>query len=87
MLPTKWPLQMALFQRLAYTDAIMPPVGSMMIERHGIMLRHLGLEGYKGHLSSLVFIKKAYKWQLLCHLSWCIYSCKTMADRTLPTTS
>lgn len=51
---TKWPLQMALFQRLAYTDAVMPPVGSMMIERHGIMLRHLGLEVYKGHLSSLV---------------------------------
>ena len=45
---------MALFQRLAYTDAVIPPVGSMMIERHGIMLRHLGLEDYKGHLSSLV---------------------------------
>lgn len=55
---TKWPLQMALFQRLAYTDAVMPPVGSMMIERHGIMLRHLGLEDYKGHLSSLVPQKK-----------------------------
>lgn len=50
----KWPLQMALFQRLAYTDAVMPPVGSMMIERHGIMLRHLGLKSYKGHLSTLL---------------------------------
>lgn len=51
---TKWPLQMALFQRLAYTDAVIPPVGSMMIERHGVMLRHFGLEDYKGHLSSLL---------------------------------
>lgn len=51
---TKWPLQMMLFQRLAYTNTVIPPVGSMMIERHGIMLRHLGLESYKGHLSSLL---------------------------------
>lgn len=50
----KWPLQMALFQRLAYSDAVIPPVGSMMIERHGIMLRHLGLESYQGHLSALL---------------------------------
>ncbi|MDO5526569.1 MAG: glycosyltransferase family 9 protein [Prevotella sp.] len=50
----KWPIQIALFQRLAYTDTVIPPVGSMMIERHGIMLRHLGLESYKGHLSSLL---------------------------------
>ena len=45
---------MMLFQRLAYTNTVIPPVGSMMIERHGIMLRHLGLESYKGHLSSLL---------------------------------
>ena len=51
---TRWPLQMALFQRLAYSDVVIPPIGSMMIERHGIMLRHLGLKEYKGHLSSLL---------------------------------
>ena len=49
----KWPLQLAIFQRLAYSDTVIPPIGSMMIERHGIMLRHLGLSTYKGHLSSL----------------------------------
>lgn len=51
---TKWPPQMALFQRLAYTDTVIPPVGSMMIQRHRIMLNHLGLTDYKGHLSSLL---------------------------------
>ena len=51
---TRWPLQMALFQRLAYSDVVIPPIGSMMIERHGIMLRHLGLKEYKGHISSLL---------------------------------
>ena len=49
-----WPLQMALFQRLGYTDVVQPPVGSMMIQRHRIMLNHLGLCDYKGHLSSLL---------------------------------
>lgn len=58
---TKWPPQMALFQRLAYTDVVIPPVGSMMIERHGIMLRHLGLKKYKGHLSSLLLQKRIVK--------------------------
>lgn len=55
---TKRPLQMALFQRLAYSDVMIPPIGSMMIERHGIMLRHLGLKEYKGHLSSLLLQKR-----------------------------
>ena len=50
---TKSPLQMALFERLAFTDAFMPPVGSMMIQRHRMMLNHLGLDKYKGRLSSL----------------------------------
>ncbi|WP_455667720.1 glycosyltransferase family 9 protein [Phocaeicola sp.] len=49
----KWPLPMALFQRLAYTDIVIPPVGMMMIQRHRLMLNHLGLTDYKGQLSSL----------------------------------
>lgn len=51
---TTRPLQMALFERLAYTDAFIPPVGSMMIERHRMMLHHLGLKDYKGRLSQLI---------------------------------
>ena len=54
----KWPLQMALFQRLAYTDIVIPPVGMMMIQRHRLMLNHLGLTDYKGRLSSLKPQKK-----------------------------
>lgn len=65
---TKWPPQMVLFQRLAYTDAVIPPVGSMMIQRHRIMLNHLGLTDYKGHLSSLLPQKRiiAGKYCVLC---------------------
>lgn len=48
-----WPPHLALFQRLAYTDAIIPQLGSMAIQKHRIMLRHLGLENYQGRLTEL----------------------------------
>lgn len=51
----KWPLQMALFQRLAYTNVVIPPIGMMMIQRHRLLLNNLGLNNYKGKLSTLKF--------------------------------
>lgn len=50
---TRKPLQLALFQRLAYTDAVISPAGMMKIQAHRLMLNHLGLTEYKGRLSSL----------------------------------
>lgn len=50
---TRRPLQLALFQRLAYTDAVISPAGMMKIQAHRLMLNHLGLTEYKGRLSSL----------------------------------
>ena len=50
---TRKPLQLALFQRLAYTDAVISPAGMMKIQAHRLMLNYLGLIDYKGKLSSL----------------------------------
>lgn len=50
---TRRPLQLALFQRLAYTDAVISPAGMMKIQAYRLMLSHLGLTEYKGRLSSL----------------------------------
>lgn len=52
--PRNWPPQLALFYKLAYTEPIVPELGSMMIQRHRMTLRYLGLENYVGKLSNLV---------------------------------
>lgn len=49
----KWPPQMVIFDRLAYTEPIVPEFGTMMIQRHRIMLNYLGLDEYKGKLPKL----------------------------------
>lgn len=49
----KWPPQMVIFDRLAYTEPVMPDFGTMMIQRHRIMLNYLGLTDFKGKLPSL----------------------------------
>lgn len=49
----KWPLQLVIFERLAYTEPVVPDFGTMMVQRHRIMLNYLGLKEYKGKLSSL----------------------------------
>ena len=49
----KWPPQLVLFERLAYTESIRPDFGTMMIQRHRILLRYLGLKEYKGKLPTL----------------------------------
>lgn len=51
--PRKWPPQLVLFERLAYTEPIRPDFGTMMIQRHRILLRYLGLKEYKGKLPTL----------------------------------
>lgn len=48
-----WPPHLALFQRLAYTDAVIPPIGMMGIQKHRLLLNMLGLKEYKGRLSHL----------------------------------
>ena len=49
----KWPLQMVIFERLAYTEPVVPDFGTMMIQRHRILLNYLGLIDYKGKLPKL----------------------------------
>ncbi len=51
--PCKWPPHMALFYNLAYTEQIVPPIGSMMIQRHRMTLSYLGYNDYKGKLPNL----------------------------------
>ena len=51
--PRNWPPQMALFYKLAYTEPIVPEMGSMMIQRHRMTLQYLGLHGYLGKLPKL----------------------------------
>ena len=59
--PRKWPPQMALFYKLAYTEPIVPEIGSMMIQRHRMTLRHLGLKDYQGQLPKLKQQKRIVK--------------------------
>ena len=49
----KWPPQMVIFERLAYTELVVPDFGTMMIQRHRILLNYLGLRDYKGRLPKL----------------------------------
>lgn len=51
--PRRWPPQMALFNRLAYTEPIVPEIGSMMIQRNRKTLQYLGLENFEGQLPIL----------------------------------
>ena len=46
-----WPPHIYVFYKLAYTDIIYPPVDMMQIQRHRMLLNHLGLDSYKGHIS------------------------------------
>ncbi len=52
--PRRWPPQMALFYLLAYTESIVPEIGSMMIQRNRKTLQYLGLEGFEGKLPLLL---------------------------------
>lgn len=47
------PFYMALFKRLAYTDPVIPPKGTMMIQRQRYLLQHLGLLDFKGKLPTI----------------------------------
>lgn len=49
----KWPPQLVVFERLAYTEPVVPDFGTMMIQRHRILLNYLGLKEYKGKLPTL----------------------------------
>ena len=49
----KWPPQLVVFERLAYTEPVVPDFGTMMIQRHRILLNYLGLKDYKGKLPKL----------------------------------
>lgn len=50
----KWPPQLVIFERLAYTEIVVPDLGSMMIQRHRMLLNYLGLDGFKGKLPRLI---------------------------------
>ena len=54
----KWPPQLVIFDRLAYTEPIVPDFGTMMIQRHRIMLNYLGL---KNHMGKLPLLKRQEK--------------------------
>lgn len=49
----KWPPQLVIFDRLAYTEVVVPDFGTMMIQRHRMLLNHLGLNVFKGKLPKL----------------------------------
>ena len=46
-----WPPHIYVFFKLAYTDIIFPPIDMMQIQRHRMLLNHLGMSSYKGHIS------------------------------------
>ena len=46
-----WPPQIYLFFKLAYTDIIFPPIDMMQIQRHRMLMNHLGMKEYKGHMA------------------------------------
>ena len=48
--PRKWPPEMALFNRLAFTEEIVPEIGTMMIQRNRKTLQYLGLTNFVGKL-------------------------------------
>lgn len=48
-----WPPQMVVFQRLAFTETIQSEEKMMMIQRHRLLLHHLGMTDYKGKLPQL----------------------------------
>lgn len=52
-----WPPHIYLFFKLAYTDIIFPPIDMMQIQRHRMLLNHLGLADYKGHISHFYQLK------------------------------
>lgn len=58
ILKMKSPLYLAAFQRIAYTEPIIPPKGLMMIQRHRYLLQYLGLKNYKGLLPNLTQQKR-----------------------------
>ena len=52
--PVTKPFIMALFNRLAYTEKVIPEQGDMMIQSHRRLLNYLGDTDYKGQLSDLL---------------------------------
>lgn len=59
--PRKWPPQLVIFERLAYTEPLKPKMGMMMIQRHRMLLNYLGLEEFKGKLPQLKSQEKIIK--------------------------
>ena len=59
--PRKWPPQLVVFERLAYTEPLKPKMGMMMIQRHRMLLNYLGLEEFKGKLPKLKSQEKIIK--------------------------
>lgn len=49
-----WPPHMWLFQKLAYTDAVIPDKDEMMLQRHRRLLQCLGSKDYKAKLPKLL---------------------------------
>jgi len=50
---TNWPFHIALFQKLAFTEIVMPEKEMMMIQRHRLLLNYLGCKDYQGKISKL----------------------------------
>lgn len=46
-----WPPHIYIFFKLAYSDIIYPPIDMMQIQRHRMLLNHLGNKEYKGHIA------------------------------------
>lgn len=49
----KWPPQLVIFERLAYSEPVVPKMGMMMIQRHRLLLNYLGFVDFKGKLPCL----------------------------------
>lgn len=56
--PITKPFIMALFNRLAYTEKVIPKQGDMMIQSHRKLLNYLGDTDYRGQLSDLLVKEK-----------------------------
>jgi len=50
----KKPYTYALFYKLAYTEKVHPNKGDMMLQRHRLLLNHLGAKGYKAHIPTAI---------------------------------
>lgn len=63
-----WPPQIALFQKIAFTEMIFPEKDMMMIQRHRMLLNYLGRSDFKGQIPTLRYVEPIIegKYAVIC---------------------